>query len=168
MIFIKQLSRYDFKCKLRCRTIFVNFCWVVDSLHTKQLQKCSCVKIYIWSHLHNYYQISPSFWQVVPKSCGILIIQIYNPVSKHNLYEGTTSIGACFFWDTQYCIFNIRCLNKNWFRKTQNAIQNFTHFQIQISVFLSITLIWKGMAIWLVSFWLVKSKINRGRYILAS
>ena len=25
-----------------------------------------------------------------------------------------------------------------------------------------------GMAIWLVSFWLVKSKINRGRYILAS
>ena len=27
---------------------------------------------------------------------------------------------------------------------------------------------WPGMAIWLVSIWLVKSNINRGRYILAS
>ena len=64
---------------------------MVDRLHTKQsLQKVAklvsrrslCLKSY--------------FWQVVAKSCSFYIMWLWQPSSKHNLYEGTQFGGPTF------------------------------------------------------------------------
>ena len=65
------------------------FSWVVNWPHAKQSQNLwnwSGIEIYlefITSYLS--YQINPHFWQVVAKSCGIWIIEIYNPFYKQHL-----------------------------------------------------------------------------------
>ena len=94
MIFIKQFSRYESKCKLTCKTILVILLssgWLTahKQLQEKNYKNWSHVEVYVSSH--NYKTISSNeytFWQVVAKSCVVTSkLFEYNNLLQNKIYE---------------------------------------------------------------------------------